>query len=179
MSDSIEKLFELNTVGLCEKSYNEDFILELQIADRLLSEVKKLYSGIFKKCEGHNKELLTGQDFLDLFQVYELMKEMQYEGMRLSKYKTITDINDEDLFDHIYKILYKDDTDECGEEEDCIAISSHFASIELGTSEILYYLNKLISNKYFDKKTTINFFWGNSETDDIRESFIDVYTSVV
>ena len=185
IEQSVAKLLKLNNVGFSEeadtiKLYKEDFITELKIAQKLLVEVKKLYSKIFKKCAGFNNEILTEIDLLNLFQVYELMKEMQYEIGRLQIYKEYINIKDEDFYKIIKKIKYKDNEDMFGTIEDTIEFFNHFNTIKTGNSEILLYLNKLISDKSFDRENDI-FYEGEEdgkllEIDQIREFFIGVYS---
>lgn len=184
VDESLEKLSELNKVELSEeayidKSYREDFLLELQIAQELLGNVKKLYSNIYEKCAGFNRAILTELDLLDLFQVYELMKEMLYEEARLRAYKGFTNIKDEDFYNSISKIRYIDEFDICGKVEDGIEFYNHFHTIGTGTSEILYYLDELISDKCFDKENTVFYEDEESEEDlefdEIREFFKSVY----
>lgn len=182
IDESVTKLLKINNVDLSEESdtvklYLQDFNMELKVAQQLLKKIRELFEDIYEKCAGFNNEILTEMDLLNIFQIYELMKEMQYEIESLLTYKEYLNIKDEKFYKMIVKIRYKDDEDMYGIREDYIEFFNHFNTITTGNSEVLLYLDKLISDNCFEREPGISYEEDEDspELDIIKRFFLDIY----
>lgn len=182
IDESLTKLLKINNADFFEESdsiklYLQDFNMELKVAQNLIKKIRELFGRIYEKCAGYSNEILTEIDLLNIFQIYELMKEMQYEIERLLTYTEYLNIKDEEFYKIIVKIRYKDDEDTYGIREDYIEFFNHFNVIATGNSEILLYLNELISDNCFEREPGISYEEDEitPELDLIKRFFLDIY----
>ena len=182
IDESLTKLLKINNADFFEESdsiklYLQDFNMELKVAQNLIKKIRELFRRIYEKCAGYSNEILTEIDLLNIFQIYELMKEMQYEIERLLTYTEYLNIKDEEFYKIIVKIRYKDDEDTYGIREDYIEFFNHFNVIATGNSEILLYLNELISDNCFEREPGISYEEDEitPELDLIKRFFLDIY----
>lgn len=182
MDESLTKLLKINNADLSEgpdtiKLYLKDFNMEIKVAQKLLKKIIELFGKIYEKCAGFHNEILTEMDLLNIFQIYELMKEMQYEIERLLVYKRYINVRDEDFYKFIVKVRYKDDEDMYDIREDSIEFFNNFNVITTGNSEILLYLDELISDNCFEKEPGISYIEDEISPglNHIKRFFLDVY----